>query len=257
LSHNGPFPSNQPQVYYKLLLLGKKIDADLGAKSYNALLDREGTDSEASDEPLAVEDIPSARLALEDDVTFSGGAASRVLPALPPPAAVAPRAKAPLALPPPLVAPGPQPFRLGAPTDLCQHAPKPSSSSSSSSSGSDDGLGGSSESEVEISGGEVWKSVLGMPKIKLDRYEPKGKTAYDRFIVKCRFHKCCYKKRSLAKTEVFGRVEPCALLQVWASLGEREGVTNAKSHLAKVKPSRVEISDWVREHGSAYEAAFF
>ena len=68
-----------------------------------------------------------------------------------------------------------------------------------------------------------WIVVDANHKVKLDRYTPKGKARYERFIIPCtcKAHKNCERKRGANKSKRLGRLEPIAFLCAWADIGAK------------------------------------
>ena len=68
---------------------------------------------------------------------------------------------------------------------------------SSSSDSSDSSMDVNSDSSMDVFGSDnSWKAVRDGAKCRIDNYKPKLKARYLRFIFKCQFHTCCYKKNA-------------------------------------------------------------
>ena len=62
--------------------------------------------------------------------------------------------------------------------------------------------------------------VPGLPAFRLDRYQPKNKLPYSRWIISCPWHEHCKRKKTTSYTSTFGTVQPIAYLAAWAQCGE-------------------------------------
>ena len=120
------------------------------------------------------------------------------------------------------------------------------SDSSSSSSGSMDIVG-----QVPR-----WSVFPDGSKVRADEYTPKNKTKYQRYILKCAHHTGCTKKRTFAKSETHGRVEPLAYLFVWHLLGANRDVVPPKAEHLKKLPNSEQIAAWVAANGALFEEMF-
>ena len=252
-------PSDQPQAFYRLLLLGVRAEPNLGDKAYRLRLkDVDGVEPTVG--PLALEeggggpraianrniDIPShgdvappQRAALVG-VDISGVAVARSAPT------VAGR--------------GPALFwRRGDPLPNADPAPPRDSSSSSSCGDSGDGDNSSSSSggiDVGDAAGVPWRRAAGgEPRLKCEYYKPKRKAAYRRWIIRCDFHDSCEAKRTTQACKRHGALEPIAYLMVWHEAGRHVG-PDKSAHRDVPKPTSVQIDEWIAEHGPRYDGVF-
>jgi hypothetical protein len=250
MRQNETMVSQQPQSYYKLMLRGGKVDANLGDKDYKELLGQEQL-AIANDEPDDV-DVCEAPLAIanavaDDDVDVCG----IVMPAIADGLASDPTVpRAARGVAPPRAAAKPFALRPGGPAPDVVDKAGSSSPSSSSSSGT-----ASSDSEVDVAGVDAWTMLADGIKVRRDAYTPKNKAPYERWIMKCTHHKKCVKKRTFAATKRFGRIEPLAYCFAWHNLGALPGL-DAKTHMHR-KPTEGAVADWVAEHGKDFESSFF
>ena len=249
MRQNETMVSQQPQSYYKLMLRGGKVDANLGDKDYKELLGQEQL-AIANDEPDDV-DVCEAPLAIanavaDDDVDVCG----IVMPAIADGLASDPTVpRAARGVAPPRAAAKPFALRPGGPAPDVVDKAGSSSPSSSSSSGT-----ASSDSEVDVAGVDAWTTLADGIKVRRDAYTPKNKAPYERWIMKCTHHKKCVKKRTFAATKRFGRIEPLAYCFAWHNLGD--SCDDAKAHMHR-KPTEGAVADWVAEHGKDFESSFF
>ena len=115
-----------------------------------------------------------------------------------------------------------------------------------------------SDSSMDVFGSDnSWKAVRDGAKCRIDNYKPKLKARYLRFIFKCQFHTCCYKKRTLSATTRHGRVEPLAYLHVWHLLGSNLAVVPDKQTHVKKRPSKEQVAEWVAINGADFTAEYF
>jgi hypothetical protein len=198
-SNDGEVHSAQPISYYDLLLLGLKATPNMGDAAYRNMLD--AIDGPALAEPLPLEapiDPPLlASLALPEgaeDFDIGG-----------PPALPQEERAAPLAL------------MAGPPAPPCAGSDDSSSSTDADSENSFDIAVGRSD----VSGWVAFTLPDGVstPRFKLDKYKPRGKMEYKRFIIECTHHADCTKKRNCGMTALHGRAEPLGFLLAWNQQG--------------------------------------
>jgi hypothetical protein len=222
LDVNPSIPSDQPQTYYAVVSYSIKTEPGLGAAHYRTVLKHflmgkplpvVLNDEMLGDVPLAILDAGHCDEESDGDDGFEFGGRAAVGKAR---AAAKPKAllDRPVAKPPPRVAP-----------EIASSSSGSSSKSSTSSSSSSDS-DASSDDSFQMQGmgtrGEQgeWVQISGGPLIKIEKYMPKGKRAYQRLIAKgcCHGH-LCIKKRNVTHTARYGKVEPIAFLAAWWELG--------------------------------------
>jgi hypothetical protein len=208
------------------------VEPDMGDAHYKGMLRKHSGDDEGL-LALPAPVIPPAPLPIEDGVAdeFDGvhipeGKAKRRRIAK---AVAAPKV---LALPAPPTPPA---------------GVSPAHSSSSSSSDDDGASAHSSVASFDIGLGRsavgdwIEMDVPDCPAMKRDKYKPKGKVAYTRFIARCSHHEGCQKKRSAAMTHTHGDIEPVGFLAAWHAMGEHLDLATHGSRHLKVPADDVAI----------------
>ena len=192
---NKTITSNQVNSYYQLVLKDVPVEPSLGDAVYKRMLDPS----------LLALPAPAVMPAIADGAMDSFDVIGD---------AVAKRKAAPRPKLLALMAPPGAEESSDAEAEESSGDEQDSSSSSAKSSTSFD---------VVCGRGEVseWHDVgANAPLMKVDRYKPRHKAVYVRFIAKCRHHPACMKKRSSARIETFGRSEPIAYLAAWEAMGK-------------------------------------
>ena len=208
-------PSNQPQAYYKLCMGGRFPKIGLGATAYKRLVHAKGVADQGDDLPAPAdleaegEEVPPIMDEDSDEIIVpvmgAGNAEAHAQPHARPMAAN--RAKA-----------------------------KPSRTSSSSSSSS------SAPIVAPLASGEgLYPRLLHGGHVRREVTAPKRGQPYKRFIVPCKYHPSCQKKRNVSSgtTSAFGQKEVFAYLHAWHAYGQHVGT--AAAHIAH-KPSALDIS---------------
>lgn len=225
---DGGIMSAQPQSYYRLVHMKKKVAAGLGDHYYKFCLKAVKSQPSLLELP-AFADVPAprpkAKAKMLHDI-FDVAEGFDMLEDQAPKPRRRKRARANLAasLPAPsampaLPAPGDHDAApLPAPSAMPPLPPpleSPAASSSSSSSSSSD-----SDAEGHVS--KLYNLGVG-PLIKLDVYKRAGGDEYRRYIAlcpkSCKHGVGCQKKRSTLLTEPHGNITPLAYLCAWAELG--------------------------------------
>ena len=84
-----------------------------------------------------------------------------------------------------------------------------------------------------------WLEIEKGPRLKLDKYTPKGKHPYRRWILECTHHDSCSRKRSVTLTSIHGDVEPIAFLVAWNRKGAHVSVEEHTRRNFPVTPEEV------------------
>jgi hypothetical protein len=117
------------------------------------------------------------------------------------------------------------------------------SSSSRSSSSSYSGSGSVSACSFDVAVGRSdvskWMEIERGPRCKLDRYKPKHKALYSRWIVECTHHDACTRRRATTKSGVHGAVEPIAWLIAWNRLGSEMSIEQHSARHILISPEDV------------------
>ena len=266
LACNAAVHSDQPQAYFLCLLDGLTVDAGLGAKAYLDKLDPASVALAildhgvgAADEGLAgvlgiangaVSDdefqvcAPVARGSVLDVVKGKGKGALTIS-SLPSPSAAASALHVALedalhvglGVHMPGVAAGSVGVGLAEPMPPLLPDDDGSSSSTSSSS-----------STFAVAAKELRNFRLaGGMAVKEDRYKPKGKSAYSRWVGKCCWHDDCSKKRSHAQVHSHGSIEPIAYIAAWNDMGTTLS-RDAHKH-RNCRPTPASVAEWATALG--------
>ena len=268
LAVNGPMHSNQPQLYYQLLFNGQRVQPNLGHEEYKKLYRKlrglahlqleDGTEA-AESAHLQLEN-GAAALPLCDDDDFEVGGERVVI-------AKKPKKRARRGSLIKAVRPVPE---VSSASTKVATAPEASSSTSgcpSSSSSSTAAQGAKpdavleTDAEFEIDGVAVvprgeygdWVEFYPGITVKYENYKPRGKPRYRRWILKCCYHGSdCIKKRSFAKTSIYGDVTPVAYLAAWQALGD--GISEEEHRDPELVPAEVDVAVLVHELHEDFQA---
>ena len=215
--------SDQPQAYYKVLLQHKLVPSGLGSAKYLRILDGESVEAAIASIEDGRVDAIHGREGSRDDEWASGSddileagneEEERALP-LPPSAVVVDGEAAP------------------ANDDVAASCSSGSSSGSISESSSGDGVAGPAPKTLD--GCRLREEV-----------RHSAVDGYRRYIISCRWHARCYKKRNAGprQTNALGAKEPLAYLGAWHRLGRE---TPSKRAHARMRPTLVQQRSFMAE----------
>jgi hypothetical protein len=219
-------PSDQPLMFYRLLLLGQRVEPGLGHVEYKRIMSV--VDGTHDDKVPALGD-GSANMALVDDsddgeVLVAGGVAPIEDARSGQTARAGVRARR--------RAPDSDTVSSDGRAAVCDGASSTSSSRSTSddeSSVSTKSSSASTDSAIVVGGvsstATKWYMLEGGGKLKCERYTPKDKPTYVRWILRCPDHDHCFKKRSVSARTCarHGRLEPVAYLLAWLQMRVPDG----------------------------------
>ena len=225
----GNMHSNQPATYYQLALRGEAVIPNQGDKEYRKLLAiLDGVDVRDVDPPvLALKDaFDDFDVCEKKDIAPKKKAMRKTV--------VATEAAIPLPLPAP--APGGDP-----PKSSSSRSSSPSSSSSSSLSQPPaappcEDFDPAEPDEAPRSMVSEWVEVE-VVQIKLDKYKPRGKPMYMRFICACpepEHGRVCERKKSTKTVGALGDLESIAYLIAWAHMGAKSKLASHRARNFKV-----------------------
>ena len=237
--------SDQPLLFYKLLMAGQAVVPGLKHKEYQnqlKLLNGEPVPLPLADGPfpVAIADVS------DDDICVSGGAVPKRAKA------AAKKALPHGAVPLPILDAVEVPHHDC--SDSADHSDGCSSHSSTSCQATSSDESASGASSICIGGKPprpraVWKNLLGGVRLKFEHYEQvEGKKQkYDRYILKCCCHGSCFKKRSVSvKTcDRHGPGEPIAYLLAWSVL---DAVADEPHN--SMNPTREQVDAFICENPS-------
>ena len=222
LTVNPEIRSDGPQTYFALVLQRVKVEPRQTAATYRKQL---LAICSGRDVPrhLAIEAAPKEEEVSEPIEYFGDFAIAGLAPAGRGVRPTGVRGRQPKAKPKPKLGPIVPPAICDkAASDASDSSSSGSGSSSSSSSSSDD----DSEQSFQIAGMDKrsivssWYTMPNGAKIKVERYKPKGKRAYQRLVCKCGIHgDGCEKKRGTSHSKNFGQLEPIAFCCAWSDHG--------------------------------------
>lgn len=217
LQLNDAVHSAQPQVYFKCLLDGKRVEPGLGAKTYSSILDQSGDGQLAIDGeegPEAIADEPNAAIEnadIDSDVDLADARAALAILNAPRTFITAGKA----ATAPGAAAVVPVPFALR-PVVL----PLPPAGNSSNSSSASSSHGDDTDSEVDVSGNRSGRFTCHL-ELNLSQIYIGLKTVTrtkDELLSVLIIKGAEKKKRTIAASTIHGQVEPLAFLTVWSQM---------------------------------------
>ena len=122
--------------------------------------------------------------------------------------------------------------------------------------GDDICIGYASDDSASPAGGVVARSwthpVTGVT-VFFDKYQPKGKPMYRRWMIRCPHHADCLKKRSTTLSSTFGPSEPLSWLLCWITAGsDLLAVPDKAAHFKIVKIPTATVGDYIDDHFSDF-----